>query len=308
MKATTEIPDSWKHIVGALADKLLAPSDDIPNVRWMSRRSLIHLLGKIRSSSGAPKTLSGVKMLNTLAACNLAQKLQIDSVPPGKSPFSIYCLDLGDVPAVTPMELLVATQSDFKKTAICYFTAIQFHELTTQVAPHHHIAVLKQHPQSHVVSSQTGDPPSLGTRLFTFEGTPYYVTMRDRLLIPGVQTVRITSHFQVRVTTLEQTLLDTLHRPWSCGGPSVVFEAWERGTPIIDDARLAQYLSELPNPDLIRRVGYLLEQNGHAVADAGLKQMLLEAKRCAQAGGGGTVPLLPNTPSQTLNSKWGLYV
>ena len=308
MKAATEIPDSWKHIVGALADKLQAPSDDIPNVRWMSRRSLIHLLGEIRSSTGVPKTLSGVKMLNTLVDCNLAQKLQIDSVPAGKSPFSIYCLDLADVPAVTPMELLLATQSDFKKTAICYFTAIQYHELTTQVAPYHHIAVLKKHPPSHIVSPQTGDPPSLGTQLFTFEGTPYYVTMRDRLLIPGVQTVRIASHFQMRVTTLEQTLLDTLHRPWSCGGPSVVFEAWERGTPIIDDSRLAQYLSELPNPDLMRRVGYLLEQNGHAVDNAGLKQMLLEAKRRAKVEKGGAVPLLPHTPSRTLNSEWELYV
>ena len=255
----------------------------------MSRRSLIHLLGEIRSSSGVPKTLSGVKMLNTLVDCNLARKLRIDSVPVGKSPFSIYCLDLGDVPTITPMELLVATQSDFKKTAICYFTAIQYHELTTQVAPHHHIAVFKNHPPSRVVSSQTGDPPSLGTQLFTFEGTPYYVTMRDRLLIPGVQTVRIASHFQMRVTTLEQTLLDTLHRPWSCGGPSVVFEAWERGTPIIDDARLAQYLSALPHPDLTRRVGCLLEQNGHAVVDTGLKQMLLEAKRRAKAGGEGAL-------------------
>ena len=308
MKITTEIPDSWKRIVGALAEKLRAPSDVIPNIRWMSRQSLIHLLVEIRSSLGVSKTLSGVEMLNTLVDCNLAQKLQIDSVPAGKSPFFIYCLDLGDVPAVTPMELLMATQSDFKKAAICYFTALQYHELTTQVAPYHHIAVLKNHPPRHVVSSQAGNPPSLGTQLFTFEGTPYYATMRDRLLIPGVQTVRIASHFQMRVTTLEQTLLDTLHRPWSCGGPSVVYEAWERGTPIIDDARLAQYLSELPNPDLMRRVGYLLEQNEHAVTDTGLKQMLLEAKRRAKVGGKIAVPLLPNTPSQAWNSEWGLYV
>lgn len=303
MKAT-EIPDSWKHIVGALGDKLQTPSSDVPNVRWMSRRSLIHLLVTIRSSLGVSKMLSGAKMLNTLVDCNLAQKLSIDSVPAGKSPFSIYCLDLGDVPAVTPMELLLATQSDFKKTAICYFTAIQYHELTTQVAPHHHIAVLKQYPPRRVVSSHTSNPPSLGTQLFNFEETPYYVTRRDRLLIPGVQTVRIASHFQVRITTLEQTLLDTLHRPWSCGGPPVVFEAWERGTPSINDARLAQYLNELPNPDLIRRVGYLLELNGYTAADSGLKQMLLEAK----AKGGAAVPLLPNTPLQTLNSEWGLYV
>jgi predicted transcriptional regulator of viral defense system len=31
----------------------------------------------------------------------------------------------------------------------------------------------------------------------------------------------------VRITTLEQTLLDTLHRPLSCGGPPIVIEAWE---------------------------------------------------------------------------------
>ena len=39
---------------------------------------------------------------------------------------------------------------------------------------------------------------------------------------------------QIRITTLEQTLLDSLYKPFLCGGPEVVFEAWQDAVDRLD--------------------------------------------------------------------------
>ena len=310
-----EIPsDTWNLIVAELNDRLKAPSDALPNVQWLSEYHLRRLLLDVAITAKAPATLSGRKLLRMLVDSKLARQLPLDDFSGGPKSYAIYSLELGGVPSISPIELLQATQSSYHNTVICYFTALAHHELTTQETPHHHVATLKKptkRPQPETLTGQTlaeksAGESSLGTLLFRYQDVPYYVTQRDLALMPGIQTVRLSPSCQVRITTLEQTLLDTLHRPWSCGGPSVVFEAWERGLPILNDTRLAQYLRMINRADFTRRAGYMLEQYGHAAADSDLQALLADAKAKVRSGAVPTIPLLPDVPSTLHNETWGI--
>jgi len=310
----------WTQILAELGERLKKPSTELPNVQWLSEPRLKRLLVDIRKAAKAPPTLSGVKLLRMLVDSKLAQMLKLDDCPSSKKPHVVYYLELGAMPSISPVELLQTTQVSFDRSVICYFTALEYHELTTQETPHHHIASLKS-TSGQIVSeplpsspgndnTQTGQSdraPSLGTLLFYYQGVPYYVTYRDPKWVPGIQTVLLSPTCQVRMTTLEQTLLDTLHKPWSCGGPSVVFEAWERGVPLLDDTRLFEYLKKIGRADLTRRVGYMLENNNFSPVDSGLCKLLSDAKAKAKEGLLPIIPLLPDVPSKTLNETWGLY-
>lgn len=306
--------DTWNLIVAELNERLKAPSDELPNVQWLSEYHLRRLLLDVAITAKAPSTVSGRKLLSMLVDSKLARQLPPDDFSGSPKPYAIYSLELGGLPSISPIELLQATQSSYHNTVICYFTALAHHELTTQETPHHHVATLKKptkRPQPETLTGQTpaeksAGESSLGTLLFRYQDVPYYVTQRDLALMPGIQTVRLSPSCQVRITTLEQTLLDTLHRPWSCGGPSVVFEAWERGLPILDDTRLAQYLRMINRADYTRRAGYMLEQFGHAAADSDLRTLLDDAKDKVKSGTLPTIPLLSDVPSDRHNSTWGI--
>jgi predicted transcriptional regulator of viral defense system len=306
----------WNSILAELGERLKKPSAGLPNVQWLSEPRLKRLLVDVRKTTKAPPTLSGVKLLQMLVDSKLAQMLKLDDYQSTKMPHIVYYLELGAMPPISPVELLQTTQVSFDRSVICYFTALEYHELTTQETPHHHIASLKKPTrpkgatQLQSASGQTAlsnRTPYLGTLLFNYEGVPYYVTYRDPSLIPGIQTVHLSSTCQVRMTTLEQTLLDTLHKPWSCGGSSVVFEAWERGVPLLDEARTAEYLIKIGKSDLTRRVGYMLENNNYSPVDPKLCKLLNDTKAKVRKGQMPTIPLLPDVPSKSLDDTWGVY-
>jgi predicted transcriptional regulator of viral defense system len=308
---TRLVPETWSLIITRMNEMLAAPSAAYPNTRWLSATSLRQLLVNARKAVGAPESISGTKLLASLEACGMAKQHTFDSAKPNGTLFKVYCLDVGGEPPISPMELLAATQSNFEQTAICYFTALEYHQLTTQIAPHHHIAQLKDYPPNEDRSRETATPvapPPMGTVLLRHDEIPYYVSKRDRLLAPGIQTVLMAPHFMAHITTLEQTLLDTLHRPWSCGGPSVVFEAWEQAVSQIDESRLANYLEQIASPDLYRRTGYMLDQYAYTVSDPALRKSIVAAKAAFVAAHASPVPLLPYVPQQTLNQDWGLLV
>jgi hypothetical protein len=300
------LPHTWSRIVNGLNQALKTPTEDIPNTRWLPEATLVRLLVRVRDDVGAPKSLTGKSLLKSLMECGLARELRVPSEGKDSKGFGVYCLEMGGNPEISSLELLVATQPTFRKTAICYFTALQYHELTTQMIPHHHIAVLKTYPPATVVAEPSERIPPLGTLLFRWNGIPYYLTQRDGALVAGVQTVWLAEHALARITTLEQTLLDTLHRPWACGGPSVVFEAWGRGASVMDEARMAQHLRVIGNEALPRRVGYLLEQQGHVASNPDLLQLLRDAKDRVAAGRPDLVPLLPGVLATQTVADWGL--
>jgi hypothetical protein len=87
----------------------------------------------------------------------------------------------------------------------------------------------------------------------------------------------------------------------------VVFEAWERGLPLLDEARTAEYLLKIGRSDLTRRVGYMLENNNCSAVDPQLGKLLNEAKANVKKGQMPTIPLLPDVPSKSLDDTWGVY-
>lgn len=307
--------DTWTLIVAKLNERLKTPSDEIPNVQWFSECHLRSLLLDVARKAEASPTPSGRTLLQMLLDSKLARPLPPDDFSDVSKPPAIYSLELGGTPSISPIELLQTTQPSYQKTVLCYFTALEHHELTTQETPHHHVAILKTPPRQTQpeivpppVTANSSRQPKLGTLLFRYQGVAYYFTQRDAALMPGIQTVRYSPSCLVRVTTLEQTLLDTLHRPWNCGGPSVVFEAWERGLPLLDEARLAQYLQMIGRTDFTRRAGYMLEQFDHLAADGDLRALLTDAKNKVKSGSQPTIPVLPGVPSTRCDSTWGLYI
>lgn len=306
--------DAWTRIVAGLNERLKTPSDKLPNVQWLSEYPLRSLLLDVARTAQVSPTPSGRTLLQMLVDSQLARQLPPDDFSDASKSPAIYSLELGGVPSISPVELLQATQASFQRSVICYFTALAYHDLTTQETPHHHVAILKEPAKRPQPESATGRTPagkeeggtSLGTLLFHYQGIPYYFTQRDPALMPGIQTVRYSPSCLVRMTTIEQTLLDTLHKPWSCGGPSVVFEAWERGLPLLDDARLAHCLKSIGRTDVTRRAGCMLEQFGHATADNGLLALLTDAKEKVRSDTVPTIPLLPDVPSTRHDSTWGV--
>lgn len=77
---------------------------------------------------------------------------------------------------------------------------------------------------------------------------------------PGVQRRYLDATTIFRVTTREQTLLDTILYPVQCGGPAVVFEAWDTGLETLDEPRLLSYLDAIGDLRLDLKIGYILEQ------------------------------------------------
>jgi hypothetical protein len=258
--------------------------------------------------------LSHSSLLEWLCRLRLASPLPVESE-------SVYLLEIGASAEaeVDPLELLMAGKPS---GVVCYFSAVAFHALTTQLVEHHHVAELRPQapgPESgrreEDVAERPGRSPASGSRrprrglgklLFRFQGIPYYSTRRSARLVPGVQTRGRGPRAQVRITTLEQTLLDTLYKPFHCGGPEVVFEAWQESVASrrIDEERLVSHLRAMNYPATARRLGVMLELTGGAPG-AELRRFL---QACQEAinrqGPHARISLLPGVDYQNLNEPW----
>lgn len=293
--------EEFEMIVSNLMRYLESPSKDLPSTQVFSYSHLRSLLIKSRNDAGCREYLTGKLLVEHLVKSGLAEKLPISSNDFYKSP--LYYVGTGDINAIDNFEILQAVKP---KGVICYFSAISYHQLTTQMIPHHHIAsLIKVQTKAEIIPDNSSKKKihKLGTYLFDYEAVPYYWTQRDQELIPGIQSVYLSDKAIVNVTTLEQTLLDTLHRPWSCGGPAVVFEVWKKGLERINESRLAEYLTSINNSLYIRRLGCMLDLNRYKVNDQDLMGLLQKAK---EASNKPVDSLLPTVPSGTLNKKWNL--
>lgn len=215
----------------------------------------------------------------------------------------LWHLGFGIAGEPNPLELLQAVKP---RGIISYFSALSYHELTTQIPGSHHLVELttgerKPMPEDGPLSPHI---PAPGTLLFHHMSTPYYCSLRMAWMVPGVQRAYLSDKAIIRVTTLEQTLLDTLHRPWNCGGPPVVFEAWERALDSLDEERLGQYLASIQHPLLTRRAGCMLDRIGWEITNPGLSRILASARETAA-----TAPedfFLPAVPGTWLDPVWRL--
>lgn len=253
-----------EQVLARFAERFATPSEALPTVRCVPRPVLVRALNRIRDELAVPSSrkVSGRKQLEQLRKSGLVAPILVQDARTGKTEDRFYAVGIGArAGMVDPLEILMALEP---QGVVCYFSALQFHSLTTQVPPHHHVARLADWG-SKSTAAATGTLSStrpfnpLGREQFTYQGVSYYTTTRDRALIPGVQTRYLNDKTLIRITTLEQTLLDALHRPLSCGGPEVVLEAWENGLDSLQEARLVEYVDRLADPALLRRIGYLLQ-------------------------------------------------
>jgi hypothetical protein len=257
--------------------------------------------------------LSHRSLLEWICHLGLASPLPVEGE-------SIYLLEIGASAKaeVDPLELLMASK---QSGVVCYFSAVAFHALTTQLVEHHHVAELRPQdpsPQSEIPKKEGSERPEeaaatrsrtsrrFGTLLFRCQGIPFYGTRRSARLVPGVQTRGHGPRTRVRITTLEQTPLDTLYKPFHCGGPEVVFEAWQEGVASrrVDEERLVEYLRAMNYPASARRLGVMLELVGGTPGNELRK--FLEACRGAidRQSPYARISLLPGVPYQNLNEPW----
>jgi len=164
-----------------------------------------------------------------------------------------------------PLEILQAYRPN---GVICFFSALSYYELTTQFPTHHHIATIIEPTlttnsvQTRTIatsSSNASNNKKFGLPVFSYQGVPFYAPRRNRNTIPGIKNRRFNPRTNIRITSKEQTLLDTLHYPLHCGGPEVVFEAWEDQRSILDEQALLGLLEATESTLLTRRLGALFD-------------------------------------------------
>jgi hypothetical protein len=293
------------RVLLSLAEELRSPTDELPSTRLFVRAGLARLLLRLKSAAGGPVNITGAQLLGELLGSGLARTLDLDDVSQRVSRDRFVLLGLAEDPdLLSPLELL---QVHAPHGTICYFSALMVHELTTQTAAHHHIAVPSTpSPAVHTTPQRSEDsikPPPIGNWLFTFRGTPYYTSRRDTRYLSDSQRRDLDRKSWFRVTSLEQTLLDTLHRPMSCGGLTVVFDAWEAALGRLRNEHLVELLRASGDHRLARRVGYMAQQAAIPVADD-----VHALAREWGAFGEPPVALFGGIPYTTLDRRWNLRV
>ncbi|HYG34823.1 MAG TPA: hypothetical protein VEC99_08570, partial [Clostridia bacterium] len=150
----------------------------------------------------------------------------------------------------------------------------------------------------------------LGTEIFRFAEVPYYETRRDASFVPGIQMRVVSPRTWLRITTLEQTLLDTLLQPIRCGGEAVIMEAWENGLKEMDADRMTEHLSKIQREDLERRVAAILDLNGVDMVATSLGQRLhrLRGRLAASAQEIPEIPLLPGFHFPNSSQDWNVRI
>jgi predicted transcriptional regulator of viral defense system len=297
--------DGHRAALAALSAALAAPSDELPSTRCVSERALKALL------RASPSARTPPDFIQWLVDARLAQPLALTTVGPGHEPPTIFVIAIGGAStadAVDPLELLLAAEPHGFAS---YFSALSFHELTTQSPPAHYVALHGRSPMNRArqplaaSSPRGGKPDPHGSPLFTFDGTPYYVTKRTEPSV-AVQRRFFDAQFLLRVTTLEQTLLDTLKMPLRCGGEEVVFEAWEGAVDRIDPAKMSSTLLALGDGNMARRVGAMYAQLGRSLPMlvATTVQELATTTSEAEA----EVHLLRGFRYTSFNAQWRVHV
>ena len=312
------VDEGYKKFLAEFSKTFGASSPNRSNVRCISKTNLIEELVAL-AKRYLPSQVSGRALLEFLLESGLVHSVPLNDLDGKELSPKLYLIGLNETAKdLHPIELLHAT---LPYGIVCYFTAIQFHELTTQVPSHHQIARLidssserRENPTSTDIRQaprlQAPNTRSrLGTFQFHFRGTPYYTTNRERAKVPGTQQYYFSDKSIFSVTTLEQTLLDTLNRPFSCGGPSVVFEAWNNASDILDQSRILDYLRGMRDNRLSRRVGYFLIDNLQLKLNTELKRYFHTILRKIKSDGtDATISLLPGYKYAHENSDWWLEV
>ncbi|WP_157511091.1 hypothetical protein [Frateuria sp. Soil773] len=292
-------------LIDAFRDQLAASRQSLPSVRCLPHSRLIELLLDARETvdSTILRECPGTQLIQLLEDAAVIRAIPLQ---PASSKKSVKLYSVGFDPTAATIPAAELLQAHVPEGILCYFTAIELHGLSTQPAPHYHIALKKAaDPKRKVplpkVSPSSDRPLPLGTLEFYADGVGYYRTRRDPANLLSVQRRQLNPYCVVRVTTLEQTLLDCLHRPHSAGGAAVVFEAWEQGLTRSSPEKILTLAEKIGDKTLLRRTGYMIERF------APQSDSVQKAKRLIGSIPQDAMPtLLPGLAYQHANREWGL--
>ncbi len=298
-----------------LKKEVASPTDKHPAARVWRDSHLRSVISRVRKREIAElkNTFPSAKdVVSRMLEIGWVQIIPVES--DSEAAPTLYLLDMEatkeEMP--DPWELMQGYDPD---GVLCYFGAAAFHELTTQEPAFYHIADLR--PSG--VKSEGGEGRSaeasgstdrnrdpIGTLAFRFQGVACYTTGREKSTIPGIQTREYGTRTRLRITSVEQTMLDTLWQPLKCGGESLVFEVWERGVQKWNSDKMAKHLEAISRPDWERRVGAVLAMLG--IEPDGRLKRLLETRKDSvkQANDTAPLPLMPGLPASRLLSEWGI--
>jgi len=312
-KLAEEVQDSfYESFLELLNNKISHPTPDLPTVRYWTTSSLKKILAQVRKELAEKDIVSDssyVSLIEWLRRIGFEREVLAEG-----ETFHVIEIGAGTRGGIDPLELLMAVRP---QGVICYFSAIAFHSLTTQPVQHHHVAELqvskphtKREAESQLEDSNPRplsiSPPRLGSELFRYEGKPYFTTKRSIRLIPGIQVRDYGPRTQLRITTVEQTLLDALYKPFHAGGPAVVLEAWQEAASTFrfDEERMSQYLVQMQFPATARRVGAIIEMISYSPGNE-LRRVLNDSMTTVNSNSPyAEISLLPGIEYQSINRDW----
>lgn len=306
----------FEKVLAAFSSKFSSPSSDVLSTRCISKSSLLKHLTTIRDEIGFPgyKRIAAKDILFHLERSKIVHPINTYEPSSAEKQDNFYLLGLtSDNSIIDPIELLQALEP---KGIICYFTAIDFYRLTTQIPSHHHIAKLVKGSVSGGKKEGNIKYPlkkgrvfnPLGNKKFIYEDVPFYMTNRAENLVQGVKERFLDDKTKFRITTLEQTLLDTLHKPLSCGGASVVFEVWENARDKIDCDVVFEYLKKINSNALSCRAGYMLQTMNYKIRGDFSDFLDLVKNSINRDNPELAISLLPGFDYHQLNNEWFIKV
>lgn len=321
MKSSRNIQlERWEHFLRSFREKVVEASAAFPTVRCWTRHNLekviISVIKTHKTDLVMSTFFSASEVIDRLQEIGWLSAIAVDSSRCSDSLPELFLLDMeareGD--AIDPLEVL---QGYKPQGVLCYFGVLGHLGLTTQVAPFFHVAYIDRSPLT-IIRSIAKAPEKidgvpagrnpLGREAFHFEGAPCYVTKRNIALTPGIQTRIVGPRTMLRMTTIEQALLDALGYPLHCGGESVVFEVWERGATLWNQDRLADYLLKINRPELDRRVGAMTDVLQIKIDSKKLRDRLDGTKAQMKISQDSDVALLPGFTYPNVNADWKVCV
>jgi len=307
--------DRWEVFLRTLGDRVSTASEKNPTVRcWKpsTLRSEIKAVTKAEQAVLLTNFPSAREVIEHLKRMGWIHSIKVQSPDEAERiEFLLLDMEAGKGEPIYPLELL---QAYLPGGVVCYLSAIAHYELTTQVATHHHIARLnpptarKSWDVMDTTDPEKAGKPAkrnpLGTEVFRFEDADYYLNKRDASLVPGIQVRVVSQRCWLRITSLEQTLLDALMQPVRCGGEALVLEAWETGIKQMDAERMADHLAKIQREDLERRVGAILNLIGADFTATALGQRLSAVRERLRSQDVPAIPLLAGIEFPAWNNTW----
>jgi hypothetical protein len=309
--------DRWEIFLRTLGDRVSVASDKNLTARcWKSSTLRREIRAIAKSNQNVLRTTfpPAHVVIDQLKRMGWIHSIKVQSPTSTElDDFLLLDMEAGKREPIYPLELL---QSYLPDGVVCYFSAINYYELTTQVVAHHHIARLnlpktKRSLETGKTTESSGEAVKrnpLGTEIFHFDEVGYYSNKRDASLVPGIQIRVVSPRCWLRITTLEQTLLDALMQPVRCGGEAVALEAWETGVKQIDADRMAEHLAKIQREDLDRRVGAALEMVGADFTASGLGRRLNAIRDRLTAQDVPEIPLLAGFEFPESSQTWKVRI